>query len=148
MPLRVNFCSYILCALILAVAIPAPAASELTTVVLTGSKAPGLDAVFSQVVFLNSEASINDLGQVAFGGVLAGTEVTGTNDRCVWFFDPQSGVSLIAREGDSLSEGETFRHFSQFALGLVLPFSPLIYILCDVAQSYVNIDNVIDIITH
>jgi hypothetical protein len=50
--------------------------------------------------FSNRMISINDTGQIAFAGHLAGSEVDNTNDTVVFSADTD-GLRLVAREGDT-----------------------------------------------
>jgi hypothetical protein len=65
-----------------------------------GSHAPG---TASGVMFETlSSPSINDAGQLAFRGVLAGAGVDATNQVGIWATDTSGNLRLILRTGDSL----------------------------------------------
>jgi hypothetical protein len=72
---------------------------SLSLVVREGSAAPG---TAGGVVFSDSlgPSLLNDAGQIAFVGGLAGTDVTAANDVGIWS-EGSGSLSLIAREGST-----------------------------------------------
>ncbi len=73
--------------------------SGLALVARGGNAAPGTDAGVNFIGFF--DPVINDLGQIAFRGIVTGTGVTSSNDYGIWSQGGGSGLSLIAREGDA-----------------------------------------------
>jgi hypothetical protein len=70
--------------------------------------APGV--VFSDVYGF----TLNDVGQVAFGGTLAGTGVTNANDEGVWRGN-QNSLQLVARKGSQAPGASAATLFNGFA---------------------------------
>jgi hypothetical protein len=67
-----------------------------------GSAAPGTGgAMFGS--FQTTTPAMNGLGQLAFVAALTGPGVTnGANDRALYFFDPEDGLTILARSGDTV----------------------------------------------
>jgi len=93
----------------------------LALVAREGNQAPGTpEGVFFRSL---STPALNNAGQTAFSGFLAGTGVDGSNDRGIWAEDLQGVLTLIARTGDLLDVddglGTDFRtiRFLSFAGG-------------------------------
>ncbi len=76
--------------------VTAAAAPEIRTVALTGDQAPGTapGVVFSN--FNNVDPVINNAGQTAFYGILAGPGVSTDNDRGIWS-EGAGTLTLVAR---------------------------------------------------
>jgi hypothetical protein len=72
---------------------------SLALVARTGNQAPGMPdgAVFN--IFRISEPALNNAGQTAFLGVVAGGGVDATNSSGIWS-GPAGNLSLVARSGD------------------------------------------------
>lgn len=83
----------------------------LTEVAREGNQAPNANpgVVFSSLL-LDSPA-INAEGQLAFGSILSGTGVDGTNDSAI-YTDKDGTLSEVAREGDQAPGGEPGIFFS------------------------------------
>ena len=78
---------------------------SLTLIAREGDTAPQTSNQFTPFF---SDLIINDLGQVAFRGVLRGEGVSAGNDRGVWS-EGKGDLALVAREGDSApGTGEIF----------------------------------------
>lgn len=77
-----------------------------------GDAAPGLGAGVTHN-FLKDPAGINDAGQTAFRGLLAGVGVTGLNNYAVWVSGP-GGLEAVARTGDE-APGVGGARFARFA---------------------------------
>jgi len=84
----------------------------LRTVALSGNGAPGTSSGVNFAVF--SVPAINDAGQTAFLGDLAGTGVNGSNDTGIWSEGGDAGLALVAREGDEAPGTSSGVNFSIF----------------------------------
>jgi len=83
-----------------------------------GSAAPGTPAGTNfGGSFLNRD--LNDIGQVAFTGTLAGTGADSTNDSAIWRGLP-GALSLVTREGNSAPGTGTGIVFSGFSIPALL----------------------------
>ena len=79
-----------------------PSREELNLVARTGTTAPGTrdGVVFSNI----TSPQANARGQLVFQGRLAGVGVErNVNDIGFWVYDPELGLRLVIREGDSVS---------------------------------------------
>lgn len=90
---------------------------DLVQVARDGTSAPGTsDGVrFAGIVHY----SLNDAGQTAFSGILAGTGVDGTNSTGIWSEGGGLGLALVARGGDpapGTPNGVTFDSFFAFSI--------------------------------
>jgi hypothetical protein len=79
------------------------------TVALTGTAAAGAGATFSM---LQTNGKLNNAGQTAFYGEVAGAGVDVSNNAGVWSYDPSGGAELFAREGGAAPAAGT--HFNGF----------------------------------
>jgi hypothetical protein len=78
----------------------------LSLIAREGDPAPdaGTGIVFGQLQFDSSHQTIalNNFGQTAFIGQLAGAGITTANDKAIWAQDRNGILRLIIREGDTL----------------------------------------------
>jgi len=77
------------------------AAQGLRTVALSGEAAPGMNGGVNFSRFLGASPLLNSAGQVAFIGILTGTEVDGSNNQSIWSEGGGSGLALVVRAGDT-----------------------------------------------
>lgn len=88
------------------------ATGSLSLIARAGDQAPG----FPGVAFTAFSAPLlNNAGQAAFIGTLAGTGVTGSNDNGIWS-DRSGQLSMIARKGSQppgTTAGTSFENFGQ-----------------------------------
>jgi hypothetical protein len=103
-------------------------ATNLRTVVLSGQPAPGITAAqFSAIGSYGYNAShagtaiqnfeLNDAGQVAFVGVVTGTEVNDLNNEGIWI-EHANGFELVARENSPAPGTNNARFGSMDAFSL------------------------------
>jgi hypothetical protein len=85
--------------------------SNLTAVVVGGQAAPGLNSVTFGTATNSGDNlpddafRINSAGGVAFWAKLTGTGVNTSNDSSLWYFDPDLGLLMLAREGQTVTVG-------------------------------------------
>ncbi|MEM9753102.1 MAG: choice-of-anchor tandem repeat NxxGxxAF-containing protein [Planctomycetota bacterium] len=70
-----------------------------------GTQAPGTPDGVNFLVF--STPSLNAAGQIAFEGILTGTEVDDDNDRGIWASEPNGELTLVVRNGDQFDVSDT-----------------------------------------
>ncbi|MEL6497992.1 MAG: choice-of-anchor tandem repeat NxxGxxAF-containing protein [Planctomycetota bacterium] len=105
-------------------------ATDLRLVARSGDTAPGTTdgAVFASGI---GDPVANDLGEVAFSGIVAGVSVTDMNDQGVWSETGGTGLRLIAREhqqAPGLDPGVLFDFAGSTALPLVNNAGDLVFV--------------------
>jgi hypothetical protein len=82
--------------------------SAVRTVALTGATEPSTGATITRLLTLGE---LNNSGQTAFRGELAGAGVNENNDVGIWKYGADTGLNLFLREGDEVSPGMHFTGF-------------------------------------
>jgi hypothetical protein len=79
---------------------PCPADDGIHTITLSGRPLPGFGS--NQVTHTTTfgDAVLNNLGQVAYSGRLAGAGVEPKATESYWRYTPEQGLQLLARSGD------------------------------------------------
>jgi hypothetical protein len=90
--------------------------NQLQLIAQTQTSAPGTTALFRNF----DRTTLNDLGQVAFRGVLTGAGINQGNNSAFWMGTP-GNLQIIAREGDAAPGGLTYGHLEGFDYPVLSP---------------------------
>lgn len=78
----------------------ADAENNLNSIVRTGDPTPGVDSE-DAFASMSDVPNVNSNGQSAFRAYIRGPAVTEQSDGGIWSYNPDLGLKLLAREGDS-----------------------------------------------